>query len=380
MVQEVPLASLPEQSLVRRSRYHVRARLAVALLDVRNVEKPATIQSTCLPLTKPPMRIDPQLLKSLKVAQLKELLAAIGSRTTGTKDQLTTRLESDLHRPKLAKLAQYRNPEPTRIVSIDMGIKNLGLCVADISFAKSDAGAGSGTTARMRVDRWQRLNLVGANGPGADAEDADGAGGFSPAALSAVAVRLVRDELLPHRPAAVLVERQRWRSGGRAAVAEWTLRVNALEAMLWAVFRALGPGPQAPVDGRDEQRRPGPELHAVSPARVAAFWLPGLRRVEKKAKVDLVRASAARGALGAVEVRFGEDAADVAQGFGAAGGRARRRDVDGTVTGRRKLDDLADSFLQAGAWAAWEANRRSLLEEGAENFMRGRQSVHVRDE
>jgi cruciform cutting endonuclease 1 len=327
------------------------------------------------------MRVDPQLLKSLKVAQLKELLAAIGSRTTGTKDQLTTRLESDLHRPKLAKLAQYRNPEPTRIVSIDMGIKNLGLCVADVSFAKSDGGAGSGTTARMRVDRWQRLNLVdGANGPGAgadDAEGADSAGGFSPAALSAVAVRLVRDELLPHRPAAVLVERQRWRSGGRAAVAEWTLRVNALEAMLWAVFRALGPSPQACVDG---QRRAGPELHAVSPARVAAFWLPGLRRVEKKAKVDLVRASVARRALGAVEIGFGEDAAEVAQGFGAAGSRTRRRDVDGAVTGRKKLDDLADSFLQAGAWAAWEANRRGLLEEGAEKFMRGRESAHVRDE
>jgi cruciform cutting endonuclease 1 len=27
-----------------------------------------------------------------------------------------------------------------------------------------------------------------------------------------------------------------------------------------------------------------------------------------------------------------------------------------------KLDDLADCLLQAAAWAAWEANRRSLVD------------------
>ena len=80
---------------------------------------------------------DQQLLKSLKVARLKELLVAVGSKTTGTKDQLCRRLEGDLYRPKLAQAAQHG--APSRIMSIDMGIRNLGLCVADVSFARSAA-------------------------------------------------------------------------------------------------------------------------------------------------------------------------------------------------------------------------------------------------
>jgi cruciform cutting endonuclease 1 len=332
------------------------------------------------------MRLDQQLLKSLKVAQLKELLVAIGAKTAGSKDELIKRLESDLYRPKIANLAQYRRPHPSRILSIDMGIKNLGLCVSDVDFAKSDAANGS-ITAKLRVSRWKRLTLLDPDEPNADDAD-DGGGSFSPAALSTVACRLVRDELLPLRPSVVLMERQRWRSGGAAAVTEWTVRVNVLEAMLWAVFRAAGPRTAgAGAGGRDgggavakEQPLRQPELHAVSPARVAAFWLPGLRRVEKKAKVDLVRACIARGGLGGVEVAFGDDAAEVARGFGAVG-RAKRN-ADGSTSPRRKLDDLADSLLQASAWAAWEANRRSLLDKGIEMYLtdcrNNREPSHVR--
>jgi cruciform cutting endonuclease 1 len=329
--------------------------------------------------------LNQQLIKSLKVAQLKELLVAIGSKTAGTKDQLSKRLESDLHRPKVAKLAQDGNPQPSRLLSIDMGIKNLGLCVADMSFGKPNTGAKPGIAARLHISRWERLTLVDADEPNTyHAEEAgDGGGGhFSPPALSAVAVRLVRERLLPLRPSSVLIEQQRWRSGGRAAVAEWTLRVNALEAMLWAAFRAARPTAPPAVDADDEGGDGWePELHAVSPARVAAFWLPGLRRVEKKAKVDLVRTCAARGGLGGVEVAFGEGAVAVARGFGTSGGRAKGRAADDVASGRRKLDDLADSLLQASAWAAWEANRRSLLDEGIEIFLaRCREPSHVHDD
>lgn len=297
--------------------------------------------------------LDQQLLKSLKVARLKELLVAIGSRTTGTKDQLCRRLATDLHRPKLADDAPEK---PTRILSIDMGIRNLGLCLATATFARSPSD--HRTTARLHVSHWQRLTLVDPPSSSSSADDeADSAGPFSPPALSTLATTLVRAHLLPLRPTTALLEQQRWRSAGRAAVAEWTLRVNALEAMLWAAFRAHasfsgGAGGEAPA------------LHAVSPARVAAFWLPGQRRVEKKDKVALVRAGVAGGALGAVRVGFGDEAAEVAGGFGA--GRRSAAAAAGGVPGRVKLDDLADCLLQAAAWAAWEANRRSLVDGGVD--------------
>jgi hypothetical protein len=103
---------------------------------------------------------------------------------------------------------------------------------------------------------------------------------------------------------------------------------------------------------------------------VAVFWLPGLRKVEKRAKVEVVRAGVATGALGdVVELAFGDEAAGAARAFGEASGRPKRRDDHGSgATGRRKLDDLADSLLQVAAWAAWEANRRTLLEGGPERL------------
>ena len=73
----------------------------------------------------------------------------------------------------------------------------------------------------------------------ADAESGTEPDPFSPASLARVTTALVRDALLPLRPTHVLIERQRFRSAGHAAVQEWTLRVNTLEAMLHAALRTV---------------------------------------------------------------------------------------------------------------------------------------------
>jgi hypothetical protein len=60
---------------------------------------------------------------TLKIAQIKPLLTAIGSKTGGTKPQLIAQLERDVHASKLA----LHQRVTTRILSVD---KELGIyCV-----------------------------------------------------------------------------------------------------------------------------------------------------------------------------------------------------------------------------------------------------------
>lgn len=62
---------------------------------------------------------------------------------------------------------------------------------------------------------------------------------FAPPHMAKAALALVTRRFLPLQPTHVLIERQRFRSAGQSAVQEWTVRVNMLEAMLYAVFTTL---------------------------------------------------------------------------------------------------------------------------------------------
>ncbi|KAJ8120129.1 hypothetical protein ONZ43_g3085 [Nemania bipapillata] len=64
---------------------------------------------------------------------------------------------------------------------------------------------------------------------------------FAPAALAKATNAFLRDTVLRLEPLPthILIERQRWRSGGSSAIQEWTVRVNTLEAMLHASLRTL---------------------------------------------------------------------------------------------------------------------------------------------
>lgn len=229
------------------------------------------------------------LLPTLTIPQLKSLLTKVGANTGGTKPALISRLSQDLRAPKLP-------PQSARILSIDMGIRNLAYCVCDVAPPQHPAPATAGTESApptppdppaLRVSKWERLALDRAfPGPTATLSSSDASDPFHPRALSELAYRLVA-ALLRHRPTTVLIERQRFRSGGGAAVLEWTVRVNMLESMLWAVLRTLGLermrgacGDLALDAGAGEVERFGesegkgfPVVFDVSPARVGAYWV-----------------------------------------------------------------------------------------------------------
>ena len=198
---------------------------------------------------------------------------------------------------------------------------------------------------------------------------------FAPSALSRTAYTLTSD-LLKYEPDMILIERQRFRSGGAAAIQEWTVRVNMLESMLWACLETL----RSQSGSRSD---PFPKVLDISPARVANFWLAGSdvplrppvdlfetgvrpinidkasqhgrKKVDKKDKVALARSWLSQDS-DEVLVDLEGEAAETAKSFSMKRGLSQST---ANLTGG-KLDDLADCLLQAVAWVRWEENRLEI--------------------
>ncbi|AEO61480.1 hypothetical protein MYCTH_2311667 [Thermothelomyces thermophilus ATCC 42464] len=374
---------------------------------------------------------------------LRTLCSSCGLPKTGPKRVLVQRLR------RAARQFQPIPPE-ARILSIDLGLKNFAyalLSPAAPSKRKQPAGGSSIDTplnSPVHLHAWNRLDLtlrshtqstpnntrrqpiargegkeVGATAAAAAAaaaeeeeEEEEEEEAYSPAALSARAAHLVRTRLLPLRPTHVLIERQRFRTGGAAAIFEWTLRVNSLEAMLHAAFAALR-GVRVPAQpGEDDDGSGGGGVVwngvvcSVLPRAVAGFLFPAGsdavlsvqdgENVGGKEKKKAVGAGAAyqmlkRGkvdmlarhlndrrliipAEGQAEemVRLFMAGAEKRREGKRRGGRRRRqegveeterKDAEAEEEVVAKLDDLSDAMLQGMVWLQWQSNLEALIRE-----------------
>lgn len=307
-------------------------------------------------------------------AQLKHAAFLVGLSTTGTKPELVSSLVQHV-------LNDRCDSRPRRILSVDMGIRNLAYCLVEPR--THDHSEASPISSGLTVPIWRKRDLLqtssgpeGANGPHKDGTSPSpvlakaAVHAFTPSVLSETAYS-VTQELLSCEPDVILIERQRFRSGGAAAIQEWTVRVNMLESMLWACLRALSKSSVGAEHG-------SPALYEVSPARVAQFWTarPGnlrlaedtfeqaLRevsststptqrraRVQKKDKIAIVRSWLA--GSDDVPLALTGEAAALGQVFSIPGGHRRAGHSEHDVG---KLDDLADCLLQAAAWRKWHEN------------------------
>jgi cruciform cutting endonuclease 1 len=355
---------------------------------------------------------------SITVKAIQSLLARVGSVTTGKREALMTRLSRDVEKPKIWTTKVGR--ETKRILSVDMGIKNLAFCVADVT--RND----SSKDLAMSIEAWRRLDVtdevmdilhrqsgVEENADGSEEADEP----FAPAALSLTAYNLIKNSLLTYDPDIILIERQRWRSSGGSAIQQWTVRVNTFEGMLWAILTALRAEATALKSSSAATKQY--EVFAVDPKRVGNFWVGdevrtlstksanrkqheevvppdgelngaagGLAtkktlsrgKVEKKAKISLVRSWLAPTATSSttnayttpitdamgtahpsITFTFSKQAETTRQALcspAPAGGRRSRKSEEklGTI----KLDDVADCLLQAAAFVVWEASRESV--------------------
>ncbi|MCJ1390469.1 hypothetical protein MMC18_003328 [Xylographa bjoerkii] len=301
-------------------------------------------------------------LTTLKATQLKALATATGLPSSGTKPLLTARLLASLPISKLYHPDPASNDTSTtpRILSIDMGIRNLAYCQLALParWPASHTSNQAAPSALPVVEAWDRI-AVAPRPASAPSETPPTKEPFDPATYAPHALSLLSSLILaaaPSPPTTILIERQRFRSLGSSSVQEWTLRVNMFEAMLHAVLHTL----------RAHRIWEG-DVYAVEPGRVQAFWLSGEEKTGEKAeggrvvkgprkakqgkeeKIRLVRRWVEEGGVVVLEGR----AEETGKGFVAKG-----------KGGVGKKDDLADCLVQGMAWVRWEENRRRIVEEG----------------
>lgn len=358
-------------------------------------------------------------LSALKAWQLKHLAFLTGLNSTGTKAQLCKTLVDCTRKPTL--------PGPRcRILSIDMGVKNLAFCLLDLHRLPQGSepiNADNGDrTLSLHLSDWKRLDvserlvarytnsqiatvsriLENRVGKAEELEATEmtpdeGSNLYAPSSLSKIAFGLA-SEFLQYKPDCILIERQRFRSGGGPAIQEWTVRVNMLESMLWASLETMRHGHH---ETQVAQGSTFPNVLEMSPRRVGMFWLTRgdffpapadiaaslmvsqdtaktveteikKKSFEKKDKIALARHWLSL-ALTTDELTVDADLASMVASFCSPRERpSRRRSKDGeqeqeaetkdasAISG--KLDDLADCLVQAVTFALWEQNRARLRE------------------
>ena len=352
-------------------------------------------------------------LSSLKASQLKHAGFLMGMPTTGTKAELEKLIRARIGQPALLQKAP-------KIVSVDMGIKNLGVCALEVRRTGSSVNSDRGMGRRpvndplLKIISWKKIDVLShltsqskaTEAAVADLDEATpakagrkrqatkqpsvSAAAFTPSALGRTALSVTKD-LLALNPTHILIERQRFRSGGASAVQEWTLRVNMLESMIWACLETLRHDSDGNSDGT--KIKGFPEVYEVNPARVAKFWCvasgttvpKGLldqgwkpndtvtavresRKIDKKEKIAVVRSWLSHDEKmqpegSKVALEFGDEALTVANGFLS---ETKRKQVKNEEKSR-KLDDLADCLLQGVAWVRWQENQQQIKEMLAES-------------
>ncbi len=349
----------------------------------------------------------PRPLLQEPAATLKALCASCGLSKTGTKALLVHRLRH---------AAQHFRPVPpsARILSIDLGIKNFAFSL--LTPAKpsktNPPPSTSPLTSPVHLHAWHRLDLTlplaqptttttkpskkpsppppppqteeNNPTPEKEKEKEKETDPFSPPALASLTLSLLHSHLLPLKPTHILIERQRFRTGGGAAVAEWTLRVNSLEAMLHAALAALNGRTQAGLGWEGT-------VGCVLPRGVAGFLFPGddtdsdgdgggekkgrggAYQVLKREKVGLV-GGFLKGGSGLVVPEEGQAKEMVRlflrgleererRGGKRGAGKKGEKEVEEIVT---KMDDLSDAVLQGMVWLQWQRNLEGLIRERPE--------------
>jgi cruciform cutting endonuclease 1 len=373
-------------------------------------------------------------LSKLKISELHRLAVLVGTPCSGTKPVriagigcTLSRLQHGAKQACRPTTRQGELPKQISLVSIDMGIRNL-------AFAHFTAEVISGGQHRplhygpVILNAWRKIDVGSSDaslhqtskiGPNTRAGqlskanisdlDDEAAGlspetstkivdkkteSFDPSIYASHAFAIVSDILNRYKPTHILIERQRFRSGGSSAVLEWTIRVGVFEGMLYAVLKTL----------RETSTGEGmtPVVEGILPTRVNRFWLEGRytnitdqsNSSDERAKAKITGKEVKKvGQLledarindismstsqmnSSLALELSDNVRQLVEFFQREVQRpmnSRRKKaadrVDELLDGRvSKLDDLADCLLQGLAWLNWQNNRFRVQMLGEDAF------------
>jgi len=316
-------------------------------------------------------------LEGLTLNQLKALAVLMGSPCSGTKKIRIAGI-----REAIAQATPHEKLDTgLSLLSIDMGIRNLAF--THISAPVVQGSDGAYQYGKPTIEAWRRLSVsdsqktpttaksgkssIGNEGDESRSPIKAGKESFEPIDFAAHAYNFIDHILTKHKPNRILIERQRFRSSGQAAVQEWTLRVGVFEGMLYAALRSLA-----------EERQLHLSVEPMLPDRVNRSWLKNFTLPEdgKGEKLNNVRMKQAKIRLVCEMLEETGTKSQFAvskqlQGFTKDFVAIRKKE---TKTGKSrsngigKLDDLSDSLLQGLAWINWQNNRVRLISLGKEAF------------
>lgn len=340
------------------------------------------------------------LSSSLKRAQLQSIATSIGAPISGTKPQLLSGIH-DLLKQTSTTLLPVRSAknhdartQSVRVLSIDMGIRNLAFAFLTCQMTTKPTGEDFrlGFT-RPELRQWRKIELFQAGQALRSTEKDNEVDSVSTSideiepqghtTIDTTVTSTTLDEsfeplvLAKHaytfakycaglRPTHILVERQRFRTGGHAAVLEWSLRVGMLESMLHSTFHTFnreGVLPDVPVE-------------SILPLRVNKFWFDDQEKLltdayaegileekgkqeAKLAKIMIVSEMLKKTKTKASPFAVHGDATATVDVFMSRSGH--RSGLKKAKSSLDKLDDVADSLLQGLAWLKWQKNRAELM-------------------
>ncbi|PKY02177.1 ribonuclease H-like protein [Aspergillus campestris IBT 28561] len=244
-------------------------------------------------------------MNTLKATQLQRLAQATGIKSSGPKPVLAARLAGELGRVRSrSRDGGEEQGQGLSVLSIDMGIRNLAFAHLVVPSLSSSSSHSSSSTSQLDetkgdytgytdtsrdngggiyLNAWHRLPITDASlqefaaasqsstpppqKPEEEEKDQEEKETFTPETYAPRAYTLLTTLLARYRPTHILIERQRFRSGGASAVQEWSLRVGVFEGMLHAVLFTLG---QQQL--QMQRKLAPPVVVGVEPRRVGRYW------------------------------------------------------------------------------------------------------------
>lgn len=403
-------------------------------------------------------------LSELKATQLKSLARETGIPSSGRKDELRQRINDEFvtsvflngtdHYASLKKKRREEGKELS-VLSIDMGIQNLAFAHLIVRSPEHLSGTTDGDGRKkglVTLNAWHRIGVQELNGASPATQDTDtevklqsllppsafrtfttkkqlpeevdhidadqsltpdlktaANKNFEPDTLSHNAFVLLSSLLQAYKPTHILIERQRFRSGGQSAVLEWSLRVGVFEGMLHAVLCTMRE--LSRLNKRHGGVVDGLEVYPISPARIMQFWDEGKpdtsleeddgskkvksqnQRGVKGMKMDIVgdilsaptASNPGRRSLSCWDVAVNSTDKDEGSGPGVrdvvdaylrrwnpqlsisqeSKSNARTKNKSDSTSKQvykiEKMDDLADCLLQGLTWLEWQARRARIV-------------------